>query len=111
MSGDLTNPAGGEIVSRQGLTIATPVLFNYGVIQGGGNTRLNATTRALNEGLLLSGAELRLTTPQYSGAGWLQATNLILNAATATNNGNWLADSATLTGSQFTNRGRRRRDN
>ncbi|QLW75965.1 hemagglutinin repeat-containing protein [Citrobacter freundii] len=105
LSGDLTNLAGGEIVSRQGLTIATPVLFNYGVIQGGGNTRLNATTRALNEGLLLSGAELRLTTPQYSGAGWLQATNLILNAATATNNGNWLADSATLTGSQFTNQG------
>lgn len=105
LNGELTNLAGGEIVSRQGLAIATPVMFNYGVIQSGGNTRINATTRALNEGKLLSGAELRLTTPQYSGAGWLQATNLILNAATATNDGNWLADSATLTGSQFTNQG------
>ena len=105
LSGDLTNQAGGEIISRQELTIATPTLTNYGLIQGGGNTRLNATTRALNAGKLLSGAELRLTTPQYSGAGWLQATNLILNAATATNDGNWLADSATLTGSQLTNQG------
>ncbi|MDA8517833.1 hemagglutinin repeat-containing protein [Citrobacter sp. Igbk 16] len=105
LNGELTNLAGGEIVSRQGLAIATPVMFNYGFIQSGGNTRINATTRALNEGKLLSGAELRLATPQYSGAGWLQATNLILNAATATNDGNWLADSATLTGSQFTNQG------
>lgn len=105
LNGELTNLAGGEIVSRQGLAIATPVMFNYGFIQSGGNTRINATTRALNEGKLLSGAELRLSTPQYSGAGWLQATNLILNAATATNDGNWLADSATLTGSQFTNQG------
>ena len=105
LSGDLINQASGEIVSRQGLTLSTPVLSNYGLMQGGGETHLNATTRALNDGKLLSGAGMTLITPQYSGAGWLQATNLILNAATATNGGNWLADSATLTGNNFTNQG------
>lgn len=105
LSGDLINQASGEIVSRQGLTLSTPVLSNYGLMQGGGETHLNATTRALNDGKLLSGAGLTLTTEEYSGAGWLQATNLILNAATATNDGNWLADSATLAGTRFTNQG------
>ncbi|WP_167817551.1 hemagglutinin repeat-containing protein [Citrobacter tructae] len=105
LSGDLINQASGEIVSRQGLTLSTPVLSNYGLMQGGGETHLNATTRALNDGKLLSGAGMTLTTAQYSGAGWLQATNLILNAATATNDGNWLADSATLAGTRFTNQG------
>ncbi|AUV25096.1 hemagglutinin repeat-containing protein [Citrobacter sp. RHBSTW-00678] len=105
LSGDLINQVSGEIVSRQGLTLSTPVLSNYGLMQGGGETHLNATTRALNDGKLLSGAGMKLTTPQYSGAGWLQAANLILNAATATNSGNWLADSATLAGTSFTNLG------
>ncbi|WP_410678458.1 hemagglutinin repeat-containing protein [Citrobacter europaeus] len=105
LSGDLINQASGEIVSRKGLSLSTPVLSNYGLMQGGGETHLNATTRALNDGKLLSGAGLTLTTAQYSGAGWLQATNLILNATTATNDGNWLADSATLAGTRFTNQG------
>ncbi|EOB6051119.1 hemagglutinin repeat-containing protein [Salmonella enterica] len=105
LSGDLINQASGEIVSRQGLTLSTPVLSNYGLMQGGGETHLDATTRALNDGKLLSGAGMTLTTAQYSGAGWLQATNLILDAATATNDGNWLADSATLAGTRFTNQG------
>ncbi|EHJ0335960.1 filamentous hemagglutinin N-terminal domain-containing protein [Salmonella enterica] len=105
LSGDLINQASGEIVSRQGLTLTTPVFSNYGLMQGGGETHLNATTCALNDGKLLSGAGMTLTSSQYSGAGWLQATNLILNAATATNGGNWLADSATLAGTRFTNLG------
>ncbi|EEO7436448.1 filamentous hemagglutinin N-terminal domain-containing protein, partial [Salmonella enterica] len=105
LSGDLINQVPGEIVSRQGLTLSTPVLSNYGLMQGGGETHLNATTRVLNDGKLLSGAGMKLTTPQYSGAGWLQAANLILNAATATNSGNWLADSAMLAGTNFTNLG------
>lgn len=105
LSGDLINQSSGEIVSRQGLSLSTPVLSNYGLMQGGGETHLNATTRALNDGKLLSGAGMTLTTAEYSGAGWLQATNLILNAATATNEGNWLADSATLAGTRFTNQG------
>ena len=105
LSGNLTNNASGEIVSRQALTVTTPALFNYGLMQGGGETSLTATSQARNDGKLLSGARLTLNTPQYTGAGWLQATNLILNAATATNSGTWVADQATLTGNSFTNQG------
>ena len=105
LSGNLTNNASGEIVSRQALTVTTPSLFNYGLMQGGGETSVTATNQARNDGKLLSGARLTLNTPQYTGAGWLQATNLILNAATATNSGTWVADQATLTGNTFTNQG------
>ncbi|WP_324723283.1 hemagglutinin repeat-containing protein [Lelliottia sp. JS-SCA-14] len=105
LSGALTNNAGGEIVSRQGLTVTTPSLFNYGLMQGGGDTNVTANTQARNDGKLLSGARLTLSTPQFTGAGWLQATNLILNAATATNGGTWLADQATLTGNTLVNQG------
>ena len=105
LSGNLTNNAGGEIVSRQALTVTTPSLFNYGLIQGGGETSVTATSQARNDGKLLSGARFTLTTPQYTGAGWLQATNLILNAATATNSGTWVADRATLTGNTLTHQG------
>ncbi|ELY2743460.1 hemagglutinin repeat-containing protein [Cronobacter turicensis] len=103
--GSLTNNAGGQIVSRQGLGVTTPVLLNNGLMQGGGATRVEATTSARNDGKLLSGGQLTLTTPQFTGAGWLQATNLILNAANATNSGTWLADQGTLTGTTFTNQG------
>uniref|UniRef100_UPI0037438109 hemagglutinin repeat-containing protein n=1 Tax=Lelliottia amnigena TaxID=61646 RepID=UPI0037438109 len=105
LSGNLINNAGGEIVSRQALTVTTPSLFNYGLIQGGGETSVTATSQARNDGKLLSGARFTLTTPQYTGAGWLQATNLILNAATATNSGTWVADRATLTGNTLTHQG------
>ncbi|MGO3908936.1 hemagglutinin repeat-containing protein [Huaxiibacter chinensis] len=105
LSGTLTNNSAGEIVSRGGLTVTTPVLFNYGLIQGGGETRLTATSQARNDGKLLSGARLTLGTPQYSGTGWLQATDLILNAANATSGGTWVADRATLTGTTFNNQG------
>ncbi|EPT7065014.1 hemagglutinin repeat-containing protein [Cronobacter turicensis] len=103
--GSLTNNAGGQIVSRQDLAVTTPVLLNDGLMQGGGATRVEATTSARNDGKLLSGGQLTLTTPQFTGAGWLQATNLILNAANATNSGTWLADQGTLTGTSFTNQG------
>ncbi|EOD3524600.1 hemagglutinin repeat-containing protein, partial [Cronobacter malonaticus] len=103
--GELTNNAGGQVISRQGLGVTTPVLVNNGLMQGGGATRVEATTSARNDGKLLSGGQLTLTTPQFTGAGWLQATNLILNAANATNNGTWLADQGTLTGSTLTNQG------
>jgi len=105
LSGTLTNNSSGEIVSRNGLTVTTPTLFNYGLIQGGGETRVTATSQARNDGKLLSGARLTLGTPQYSGTGWLQATDLILNAANATNNGTWIADRATLTGTTLTSQG------
>lgn len=101
----LTNSAGGELVSTQGLILTAPSLFNYGLIQGAGDTRVDSTTLARNEGRLLSGGQLTLTTPQYTGAGWLQATTLILNAANNGGTGTLLADQMTLTGDSFTNQG------
>ncbi|EOY5423339.1 hemagglutinin repeat-containing protein [Cronobacter dublinensis] len=103
--GAFTNNAGGQVISRQALAVTTPVLVNNGLIQGGGNTRVDATTSARNDGKLLSGGQLTLTTPQFTGAGWLQAATLILNAANATNSGTWLADQGTLTGTTLTNQG------
>ncbi|EPN1931833.1 hemagglutinin repeat-containing protein, partial [Cronobacter dublinensis] len=103
--GAFTNNAGGQVISRQALAVTTPVLVNNGLIQGGGNTRVDATTSARNDGKLLSGSQLTLTTPQFTGAGWLQAATLILNAANATNSGTWLADQGTLTGTTLTNQG------
>ncbi|RAY85181.1 Contact-dependent inhibition of growth factor CdiA [Enterobacter cloacae] len=105
LSGTLTNSSGGEIVSRDALTLTTPALFNYGLIQGGGETRVTASSQARNDGRLLSGARLTLGTPQFTGTGWLQATDLILNAANATNGGTWVADRATLTGTNFASQG------
>ncbi|WP_407220032.1 contact-dependent inhibition toxin CdiA [Enterobacter sp. CPE_E1214] len=105
LSGTLTNNSGGEIVSRDALTLTTPTLFNYGLIQGGGETRVTASSQARNDGRLLSGARLTLGTPQFTGTGWLQATDLILNAANATNGGTWVADRATLTGTNFASQG------
>nr|WP_262349019.1 hemagglutinin repeat-containing protein [Enterobacter asburiae] len=105
LSGTLTNSSGGEIVSRDGLTLTTPALFNYGLIQGGGETRVTASSQARNDGRLLSGARLTLGTPQFSGTGWLQATDLILNAANAVNGGTWVADRATLTGTTLASQG------
>ncbi|HDT2077237.1 MULTISPECIES: contact-dependent inhibition toxin CdiA [Enterobacter] len=105
LSGTLTNNSGGEIVSRDALTLTTPTLFNYGLIQGGGETRVTASSQARNDGRLLSGARLTLGTPQFTGTGWLQATDLILNAANATNGGTWVADRATLTGTTFASQG------
>ncbi|EOC1289574.1 hemagglutinin repeat-containing protein [Cronobacter muytjensii] len=103
--GAFTNNAGGQVISRQGLAVTTPVLVNNGLIQGGGTSRVEATTSARNDGKLLSGGQLTLTAPQFTGAGWLQATTLILNAANATNSGTWLADQGTLTGTTLTNQG------
>lgn len=105
LSGTLTNNSGGEIVSRDGLTLTAPVLFNYGLIQGGGETRVTASSQARNDGRLLSGARLTLGTPQFTGTGWLQATDLILNAANAVNGGTWVADRATLTGTTLASQG------
>lgn len=105
LSGTLTNNSGGEIVSRDALTLTTPALFNYGLIQGGGETRVTASSQARNDGRFLSGARLTLGTPQFTGTGWLQATDLILNAANATNGGTWVADRATLTGTTFASQG------
>ncbi|EWG65706.1 Filamentous hemagglutinin [Enterobacter sp. DC3] len=66
---------------------------------------MTASSQARNDGRLLSGARLTLGTPQFTGTGWLQATDLILNAANAINGGTWVADRATLTGTNFASQG------
>ena len=87
LQGRLTNAASGTLLSQNALTLTTPQLYNYGLIQGGGTTGIKTTGLTNNTGKLLSGGELTLNTPQLTNSGWLQATQLILNATNATNSG------------------------
>ena len=104
--GRLTNNGNGSLLTQNTLTLTTPELYNYGLIQGGGTSNLRATGIASNAGRLLSGGELTLTTPQLVNSGWLQATQLILNASSSNNGGTLLADrQGTLTGNDFSNQG------
>ena len=104
-SGRVTNDASGTLLSQGGLTLTTPELYNYGLIQGA-NSQLTATHSATNSGRLLSAGELTLNAPQLTNSGWLQATQLTLNAANASNSGTLLADGqGTLTGTQLQNQG------
>ncbi|ENV9336536.1 hemagglutinin repeat-containing protein [Klebsiella aerogenes] len=102
----LTNQASGVLLSQNGLSLTAPVLTNDGTIQGNGKTTLSAATQARNGGKILSGGGLVFTTPDYSGSGWLQATNLVLNVAKFASSGTVLAaNQATLTGDSLTNSG------
>ncbi|WP_406670432.1 hemagglutinin repeat-containing protein [Raoultella terrigena] len=102
----LTNQAGGVLLSQNALSLTAPVLTNDGTLQGNGKTTLSAATQARNGGKILSGGDLSFTTPDYSGSGWLQATNLVLNAAKLASNGTLMAaNQATLTGNSLTNGG------
>ncbi|MCT4708742.1 hemagglutinin repeat-containing protein, partial [Enterobacteriaceae bacterium H11S18] len=102
----LTSQAGGIILSQNALTITAPVLTSDGTIQGNGKTTLSATTQTRNGGKILSGGDLTLSTPDYSGAGWLQATNLLLDVATLESHGTVIAaNQARLTGNSLTNGG------
>ncbi len=104
-TGHLTNAANGTLVSQNALTLTTPDLYNYGLIQGAGGT-VNATNSATNNGRLLAGGVLTFTTPQLVNNGWLQAGQLTLNASGLTNNGTLLADQqGTLNGTNFQNQG------
>ena len=106
LSGRLTNAANGTLLSQKALTLTTPELYNYGLIQGGGTSGIHATGLTNNSGKILSGGELTLNTPQLTNGGWLQATQLILNAANANNSGTLLAQQqGTLTGSGLNNQG------
>lgn len=103
--GRITNNNSGTLISQSGLTLTTPELYNYGLIQGTTN-RITASSSATNSGKMLSAGELLLTTPQLVNSGWLQAAQLTLNAANASNSGTLLADQqGTLTGSQLLNQG------
>lgn len=102
----LTNQASGVLLSQNALGLTAPVLTNDGTIQGNGKTTLSAATQARNGGKILSGGDLSFTTPDYSGSGWLQATNLVLNVAKLASNGTVMAaNQATLTGNSLTNGG------
>ncbi|WP_227521300.1 hemagglutinin repeat-containing protein [Raoultella sp. T31] len=102
----LTNQASGVLLSQNALNLTAPVLTNDGTIQGHGSTMLSAATQARNSGKMLSGGDLTFTTPDYSGSGWLQATNLVLNVAKLASNGTVIAaNQATLTGHSLTNDG------
>ncbi|WP_202308592.1 hemagglutinin repeat-containing protein, partial [Dryocola clanedunensis] len=102
----LTSQAGGIILSQNALTITAPVLTSDGTIQGNGKTTLSATTQTRNGGKILSGGDLTLSTPDYSGAGWLQATNLVLDVARLESHGTVIAaNQARLTGNSLTNGG------
>lgn len=102
----LTNQASGVLLSQNALSLTAPVLTNDGTIQGNGKTTLSAVTQARNGGKILSGGDLTFTTPDYSGSGWLQATNLVLNVAKLAGNGTVIAaNQATLTGNSLDNGG------
>ncbi|WP_421672115.1 hemagglutinin repeat-containing protein [Raoultella terrigena] len=102
----LTNQASGVLLSQNALSLTALVLTNDGSLQGNGKTTLSAATQARNGGKILSGGDLSFTTPDYSGSGWLQATNLVLNVAKLASNGTLMAaNHATLTGNSLTNGG------
>ncbi|MCE0814296.1 hemagglutinin repeat-containing protein, partial [Buttiauxella sp. S04-F03] len=106
LTGALTNNTTGSILSQQTLKITTPDLFNYGLIQGGTKTRIDAAKSARNEGKTLAGGDLTFNTASLINNGWLQACGLTLNAATAVNNGTLLVEQqSTITGNSLTNNG------
>jgi filamentous hemagglutinin len=102
----LTNQANGVLLSQNALGITAPVLTNDGTIQGNGATTLSSTAQVRNNGKMLSGSDLTLSTADYSGAGWLQATNLVLNVAKLASSGTVMAENqATFTGNSLANGG------
>lgn len=102
----LNNQANGTILSQGELSLRASALSNHGTIQSHGATSLNSTLYARNAGNIVSGGDLTLSTPDYSGSGWLQATHLLLDAAKIANAGTMLAaNQATLTGSTLLNSG------
>lgn len=104
--GRITNGGNGAMITQNALTLTGPELFNYGLIQSNGNGVATITGLTQNEGRWLSGGVQTLNTPQLNNNGWLQASQLILNATNTSNNGTLLADGqGTLTGNGFSNQG------
>ena len=102
----LTNQTNGIILSQNALSVTAPALSNDGTIQGNGPTTLSSATQVQNNGNILSGDALALTTADYRGAGWLQATDLLMKAAKLANSGTMMAArEATFTGNSLTNAG------
>ena len=103
--GRLTNSASGTLLSQSGLTLSAPELYNYGLIQGA-SSRITTGGLSTNSGKILSSADFTLNAPQLINNGWLQASQLTLNAASASNGGTLMANQqATLTGTSLQNQG------
>ncbi|MEY8710728.1 hemagglutinin repeat-containing protein, partial [Mangrovibacter phragmitis] len=102
----LTNQASGMLLSQNALNITVPLLVNDGMVQGNGKTTLSAATQTRNSGNIFTGDDLTFTTPDYSGSGRLQATDLVLNVAKLASDGTVMAKNlATFTGNSLDNRG------
>jgi filamentous hemagglutinin len=112
LTGELNNGAAGSILSQKALTVTTPSLINYGILQGGTVARLSGMNTARNDGKVLSGGELNFASASLTNNGWLQAGQLVLNATTAVNNGTILAEQqGTIAGNSLTNAGLAQADN
>jgi len=106
LTGELNNGVAGTILSQKTLTVTTPSLINYGVLQGGTVSRISGMNSAQNDGRILSGGELTFSSGSLTNNGWLQAGQLALNATTAINNGTLLAEQqGILAGNSLTNTG------
>ncbi|HEY1846803.1 MAG TPA: hemagglutinin repeat-containing protein [Buttiauxella sp.] len=112
LTGELNNGAAGSLLSQKDLTVTTPSLINYGILQGGTVARLSGMNIARNDGKVLSGGELNFASASLTNNGWLQAGQLVLNATTAVNNGTILAEQqGTIAGNSLTNAGLAQADN
>ncbi|WP_052406297.1 contact-dependent inhibition toxin CdiA [Citrobacter sedlakii] len=108
ISNELNNAVNGVLLSQNALSLSTATLDNKGMLQGGGATTLNATTRAQNDGNILSGGKLTLTTPQLTTGsnGLIQALTLLVNVVQTVNGGKMVATgNAELRGTSLTNTG------
>lgn len=108
VSGELNNTGSGVLLSQNTLVVTADTLKNLGILQGSGETSVTGTTRVQNDGSLLSGSKLTLTTPELSvsSTGLVQGVTLLLSAVTAVNNGRIIATgNAELRGATLSNSG------
>ncbi|HAU5607701.1 hemagglutinin repeat-containing protein [Citrobacter koseri] len=108
VSGELNNTASGVLLSRDVMNVTAETLKNQGILQGGGESSVKASTRIQNDGRVLSGGKLTLTAPELAnnGSGLVQAVSLLLDVVNAVNNGRVLATgSAELKGTTLNNSG------
>ena len=108
VSGELNNTGSGVLLSQNTLGVTADTLKNQGILQGSGETSVTGTTRVQNDGSLLSGSKLTLTTPELSvsSTGLVQGVTLLLSAVTALNNGRIIATgNAELRGATLSNSG------
>ncbi|WP_221810515.1 hemagglutinin repeat-containing protein [Enterobacillus tribolii] len=104
--GDFTHAAGATLLASDHLTFNALGLFNQGLMQGNNGVTLTLGNPFINDGKVLSGGDIALTTPQMTNNGTVQGDNVWLTADGLTNSGTWLAArDTTLSLSQLTNSG------